>query len=88
MIDRLDEYYLTVPIPDSISQHVDQEVQTLLDSTKIDLAIYNKKYFDEPNAYVLERKLASFLKTVMIARAQEDEATLKKLLKQAKETAK
>jgi len=86
VIDRLEDYYLNLSVPDSIRQQVDDEVASLLETTEIDPAAYTQDKWDT-NVYKLENRLRGLIKTAMIARARDDEALFRKLMHVATEMA-
>ena len=88
VIDRLEEYYLNLSIPDSIHLHVNEKVGTLLETTEINVAEFSKENWDTTNVYELENQLKSLLKTAMIARARDEEQTFYALIELAKKMAK
>ncbi len=74
IINDLENYYLNLSVPDSISQRINQEVQAKLDTFKIDSSEYSEKILDEPNIYVLENKLRDLLELYMIAISREEKS--------------
>ena len=76
VIDKLENYYLNLSIPDSIHRQVDDQVVSLLETTEIDLSAYTRDKWDS-NVYRLENQLQKLFKATMIARAREDDALSK-----------
>jgi len=87
IIDRLEDYYLNLSIPDSIRLHVDEEIDTLLVTTEINVAEFSQENWDTTNVYDLENRLKSLLRIAMIARAREEVQTFQGLMDLAKKMA-
>lgn len=87
VINRLENYYLNLSIPDSIRERVDEEVATVLETTEINMAEFSKENWNTTNVYVLEKQLKSLFKTAMIARAKEEIALFEELTVLATEMA-
>ncbi len=87
VVDQLEQYYINLPVPDSISRNVDKAVQAALDTTKIDPANLTLDQ-TEANVYVLEGQLTAALKTAMIARARRDDLAFEEIMNRLRETAK
>lgn len=85
VIDRLEQYYLHLDVPDTLRQRVDREVAAILDTTKINLSGYTN---GDPNVYKLEGQLQDLLRLAAIARAREDDQTFEELIGHAKTMAK
>ncbi len=83
IVDRLEQYYLNLSVPDSLRQRVDREVATQLDTTKINSAVVAS----DTNVYRLERQLQNLLQTAAIARARDENEIFKTLIDQAKNLA-
>lgn len=79
---KLDEYYLTMSIPDSIRKQVQADVDTLImhRASKLDTNVT----FRETNVYVLERTLGETLRNVLIAQIINKNSVYKSLLRQCK----
>lgn len=88
VIDRVEEYYLNLDVPDSIRLHVEAEVQLQIDTTQIVLADCDNSIFEKPNPYKQENQLQELLKLAMIAKARHDEHLFGALMAQAKRLAK
>lgn len=80
IVDRLEQYYLNLSVPDSLRQRVDREVATQLDTTKINSAAVAP----DTNFYRLERQLQNLLQMAAIARARDENETFRILIEQAK----
>jgi len=87
VIDRLEDHYRKFSIPDSIRQRVDDEVATVLDTTKINVTEFSEDNWNTANVSELEFQLKSLLKIALIARAREDEKTLQELMTLAQKMA-
>lgn len=88
VIDRLEEYYLNLAIPDSIRQQVDNDVAKVLETTKINVAEFSQENWDTTNVYELETQIKSLLETAMIARARGEKQTFADLMELAQKMAK
>ncbi|MCI0690838.1 hypothetical protein L0337_02405, partial [candidate division KSB1 bacterium] len=84
VVDRLEQYYLNLAVPDSLCQRVDKEVATQLDTTKISLTAI----VPDTNVYRLEGQLQSLLQKAVIALARDENETFQTLIGQAKNIAK
>lgn len=80
IINDLEEYYLNLDVPDSIRQHVEDEVQTLIDTSNINSIKYSEKILKESNIYVLENNLKDLIKDIMICKTRNDVRVLQKLM--------
>ncbi len=68
---RLQKYYLTLEIPDSLVAGVANDVSARLDTTKLEREEILASIKDEENVYKAEIRLQSALEKALIARAQE-----------------
>lgn len=84
VIDRLEQYYLNMEVPDSIVQEVDSAVAAILeDTTKLKLEVNADGVGNESNVYKLEARLQELFEKAMIARAREEEQIFRSILVQA-----
>ena len=84
VIDRLEKYYLTMSIPDSIRHHVQAEVDTVIRRQEriIPLAIINSEL--DTNIYQVEADLKQALKEAMVARARGADSTFQTIIQHTK----
>lgn len=80
VIDLLEDYYLNLSIPDSVRLVVDEEVDTLLKTTSINMSEFSEENWDTINVYNLEGQLKSLHKTAMIACAREEDKSFRQLM--------
>ncbi len=83
VIDRLEQYYLNLEVPDSIRQRVDRELAIIL-TTKINPAAYTNGMVADTNVYKLESHLQDLLQLAAIARVREENQTVQEIIGQAK----
>ncbi len=88
IIDQLEEYYLNLPVPDTLRQRVEREVAMIIDTTKINPATFANGMAADTNVYKLESQLQNLLYLTAIARAREESQMFSELMKQAKMMAK
>ena len=74
ILDRLDQYYLNLSIPNSIREQVETKVDTLLKRQRHNKPTINSCLIDT-NVYILENKFRGMLREAMIARCRGDEPT-------------
>ena len=79
ILDRLDKYYLTMSIPDSIQQRVQAEVDSLIKQQEHSEWDTNFTVLDT-NVYVLENQLREVLRDAMIAHVRGDKPMLQALM--------
>ncbi|MGH7491368.1 MAG: CHAT domain-containing protein [bacterium] len=84
IVAQLEEYYLHLPVPDTLRRRVDQEVATMLDTTKINFASHSNGVNTEANPYQLEVDLQKLLQTAAIAGARGEQHSFQELMSIAK----
>ena len=84
VIDRLEQYYLNLDVPDSLRQRVDREVAAIVDTTKINLSGYANGLAADTNVYKLEGQLQDLLRSAAIARAREENQSFQEIIARAK----
>lgn len=73
IIDQLENYFLKMPIPDSLEQKLHIDVETLINEYKIESQASLENYRDEPNIYQVESKFYSLIKSKIISIAKREE---------------
>ena len=87
ILDRLDEYYLNLSIPDSVRQHVQAEVDTLIKGYERAKSWENIGVALDINVYQLEFHLKECLRNSLIARFLGDEQIFDTFIQHAKSMA-
>lgn len=83
ILERLDEYYLKLSIPDSIRQHVQAEVDTLIRDYEKRKLLENIDVDLDTNFYQLEVQLKKLLRDAMIARVRGEKDIFQSIIKHA-----
>lgn len=89
VLEKLDEYYLTMPIPENIRR----EVEARVDSLKYDSADFTPEKLDSAPAnldtsiYMIEYRIRDVLRNAMIARSREDMPTFQTIIAYAENLA-
>lgn len=83
IVKKLEQYYLTMCIPDSIEQRVQAAVEAVLDQPP-DVEKWTKTPPDT-NAYQLENQLQDLLQDALIFKARNEEEPYRKLMQQARD---
>jgi len=85
ILEQLDKYYLTLSIPDSVRQHVQNEVDSLinLQENELDTSVSITK----DNIYDVENQLKKTIRHTKIAKILGKGRVFKKLIKEAKKIA-
>jgi CHAT domain-containing protein/Tfp pilus assembly protein PilF len=79
IVDQLEEYFLKMPIPDSLEQKLYNDVETLLNDYESESQTSLENYKDEPNIYLVEGKFYSQIKSKMIILAKNGTVSLKEM---------
>ncbi|MBV6504991.1 MAG: hypothetical protein ILNGONEN_00547 [Syntrophorhabdaceae bacterium] len=87
VIDRLEKYYLNLPIPDALKKQVERDVALQVDTTKINPTVYQDGTVADTNISHLEGQLQGLLQKAAIAHARHENQTFQDLMSHAKTVA-
>ena len=83
ILHHLEEYYLTMSVPDSIQQLVFQDIDSLIKKSKEVTPGINVKANPDTNIYQIETMLNDTLRAAIIVRVRGDKTTFESIMQRA-----